>query len=100
MSLGTLVVNELRYEVTAIRLESKRIFLTAHRMTRGQLTVHPGDQAVLFAPDGTQVLQCRLQIDSPMTATARPGAPPARMTIVLPIAVDEVVGVSRWEAGP
>ena len=93
MSLGTLVVDEKPYPVVRVYLAEGRVFFIAQlRSPRdGELTIHPGDQAALFAPDGTQVMACRLMIKRPQTAK-RGGV----LTIELPLAVDEILGSGKW----
>lgn len=91
--LGTLVINELPYPVTGIRLGSGRIFFTAQRQSPpdGELVVGDGDQAVLLAPDGTEVFHCLLT-GLGATFRARKGG---WMTVELPAAI-EIEGDAAW----
>lgn len=90
---GTLLINEVPFTVIRIRLESGRIYFTANRQSPadGELTIHRGDQAVLLAPDGTEVLHCLLT-GIPATVQARKGG---WMTVDLPTSM-EVEGLAAW----
>lgn len=92
-----MVINEVPFEVIAIRLESGRIYFTAQRQSPrdGKLVVHHGDQAVLLAPDGTEILHCLL-LTGARTLTARAGG---WMTVDLPTAV-QIEGNAAWSDEP
>lgn len=91
--LGTLIVNEIPFAVTSIRLGDGRIYFTASRQAPpdGELVVHDQDQAVLLAPDGTEIMHCLLVTGGVVARAYRGGW----MTIDLPTSLD-AVGSAAW----
>lgn len=102
--IGSLVVDELAFPVTGLRLVGGELLVTAvYELPREteRLVLEPWTGVVLLGEDGEEVLKCRVRL--PYTYTACWGVPleertgvPPRMTILLPVKVDEILGESVW----
>jgi hypothetical protein len=98
MSLGTLVINEKVFQIRLIELKHSTIVLTATRETMDELTITPGMETRIHAPDGSLIGVLALSLpDGPLTVKGDPARnAPAYMTVIQPLGITEFVGKSAW----